>query len=386
VTLAVLIGGLLLPAASSAGTDPIRISVPEPTGRFAVGTRTLKMVDDSRPMVPGGNGARKLMVQVTYPRASRRPSRCRPSQYISPGVQPILASALAVEREIEIDTGICRGGRVASGRHPVLIFSHAFTADRFVYATLVDDLASRGYVVVAPDHLPDAFAVEYPNGRVVEGDYGRPLDPVTIGEQELAGLVELRAADVSFVLSRTLALGSGDKGFLSGHVDRRRVGVLGHSLGGATATRVAMLDRRFDAAVNIDGSLFGDWVADTGDRTPFLLLAAEGGIGSVFGEQSLCPYMEGLRGPRFAFELGDALHFSFSDFQALAPELAAADPAWVYAGLYQAVVGTIDPRRSIAAQRRTLARFLARYVKGQKGHVRAVGGFRQLPIAGCDGG
>lgn len=355
--------------------------MPEPSGRFAVGTRAIEMIDASRRDTPGSPGARRLMVQVTYPRADRGP--CPPSRYISRGVEPILAAAVAVDRPIEIATGICRGGRVARGRHPVLVFSHAFTADRFVYASLVNDLASRGYMVLAPDHPPDAFAVEYPGGEVAAGEYGRPLAPAPITTAEIAALNQLRAVDARLVLSRALRLGRGD-GFLGGHLDGSRVGVLGHSLGGSTAARAAQVDRRFDAAADLDGSLFGGWTSRTGDETPFLLLAAAGGVGAGFSEQPLCDYMAGLGGPRFALGLRNALHFSYSDFQALAPAIAAADPGWPFAGLYQTVVGTIDPDRSISAQRRALARFFARYVEGRDvPRPGPFGPFTRIPVRGA---
>jgi dienelactone hydrolase len=377
---------LALPSSSFAGggEEPLRIAVPAPGGRFEVGTRALEMVDRSRHHTPGSPGARRLMVQVTYPRSGH--GRCTPSRYIPRGVMPILAAAVALDRPTEIATGACRGGPVARGTHPVLVFSHAFTADRFVYASLVNDLASRGYVVVAPDHPPDAFAVQYPGGEVVAGEYGAPLTPADITVEEIAELNELRADDVRFVLSRIIRLGRAGDGFLGGHVDRRRIGALGHSLGGSTSARAGQVDRRFDAVVDLDGSLFGDWTSETGDRTPFLLLAAEGGVGESFSEQPICAYMAELGGPRLALDLADALHFSYSDFQTLAPAIAAADPSWPFAGLYQAVVGTIDPETSITAQRRALARFFARHVKGADApRLSAFGPFSRIPLRGCSG-
>jgi dienelactone hydrolase len=375
---------LLLLGSAGAQAQTIEVGLPSPTGRFEVGTREIEFVDRSRRDSPGIAGARRLMVQVTYPRAANASSPCEPSVYISPLVQPILMQAVGITRPIELATRICRSGRVA-GKRPVLLFSHAFTADRFVYGALVNDLASRGYVVIAVDHPPDAFAVEYPGGELVEGQYGRPLAPAQVTAQDLGELTELRAADVRFVLDRALKRAKRGGGFLAGHLDRRRVGALGHSLGGSTAARAAQLDPRIDAAVDIDGSLFGDWTAKTGSETPFMLLAAEGGIGANFTIQPLCSYMVGLRGPRYAFVLRHAAHFSYSDFQTLAPQIAAQDPLWQFALLYQAVVGTIDPEASIYAQRQILAEFFARHVKGTDGATppAPVNGYSELPIGGC---
>ena len=365
----------------------LEVGVSEPTGRFEVGTRELELVDRSRIDTPGSPGDRRLMVQATYPRDGGRSRECEPSRYISPLVQPILMRAIALDRAIDVTSGICRGGRIARGKRPLLIFSHAYTADRFVYGALINDLASRGYVVLAIDHPPDAFAIEYPGGRLVEGEHGRPLAAAEITAQELGALTELRAADARFVLSKAVTLDRRESGFLAGHLDRRRVGVLGHSLGGSTAARAAQLDPRFDAAVDIDGSLFGDWTSTLGSTTPFMLLAAEGAIGSNFTMQPLCSYMVRLGGPKFAFVLAHAQHFSFSDFQSLAPQIAQADPLWAFALLFQAAVGTIDPETSIRAQRTALAVFFDRYVKAKPGapEPAADGAFAELPIAGCSG-
>jgi dienelactone hydrolase len=385
--LVALVAALLASLAQGAfaQTAGIEVELPAPTGRHDVGTLELELVDRSRRNSPGSPGARRLMVQATYPLAARGRRSCKPSRYISPLVQPILMQAVQVDRDIDVRTHVCKGGKVATGAHPLLIFSHAYTADRFVYGSLVNDLASRGYVVLAPDHPPDAFAIEYPGGRLVEGAYGRPLAPVDVTTEEIAALNELRAEDVRFVLTKALALSARRSSPFHRRLDGRRVGALGHSLGGSTAARAARLDRRLDAAADLDGSLFGDWTARTGSRTPFMLLAAEGGVGASFTQQPLCAYMAGLRGPRFAFQLNDALHFSYSDFQSLPPRIAAAYPEWIFAGLYQLVVGEIDPEISIRAQRRVLAAFFDRYVKRKRHAPKPVarGPFSTLPIAGC---
>lgn len=375
----------VLSAQEAAAQAPVQLNLPGPSGRFEVGTRALELVDRKRVDTPGSPGHRRLMVQVTYARAGGAP--CEPAPYMPASVQEVLLKALSIYRSGFVATGVCRGGRIARGKRPVLLFSHAFTANRFVYGTLVNDLASRGYVVFAVDHPPDAFAIEYPGGHLYRGKYGPPLSQVTTTADELAELIELRAEDVRFVLRKVLRRSARRSGFLAGRLDPKRVGALGHSLGGATSARAAQLARRIDAAVDIDGSLFGEWTERKGVRTPFLVLAAESGIGSVIAQDRLCGYFGRLRGPRYAWVLDDAAHFSFSDFQSLAPQIAAADPLWVYALLYRAVVGTIDPGVSVKAQREALASFLGRYVKRARGAPEPTppAPFAELPVGGCSG-
>ncbi|HZT86166.1 MAG TPA: hypothetical protein VE984_12235, partial [Gaiellaceae bacterium] len=44
---------------------------------------------------------------------------------------------------------------------------------------------------------------------------------------------------------------------LAGHLDLQHVGIVGHSIGGATAVQVMAADPRFKVGVDLDGKLFG---------------------------------------------------------------------------------------------------------------------------------
>jgi len=54
-------------------------------------------------------------------------------------------------------------------------------------------------------------------------------------------------------------------------------GIIGHSLGGATAATAMLARSRFIAGINLDGSFWGD-VIQKGLDKPFLMLAHEGKI------------------------------------------------------------------------------------------------------------
>lgn len=372
--LAGLFAATLIPSGAAAGEPALQLKIPAPSGKFSVGTKSFSLVDHARKAGFGLTGPRRLMVQVSYPLNPRTKAPCRPAPYLPMPVAERLLAIINETRPAELDTAMCLGGRPARGQLPVLIFSHAYTADRAVYTSLVNDLASRGYIVAAVDHTSDAFAVQFPGGQIVDGIFGTPLASKPVSEQKLASLVNVRTGDVRFVLTRILRLGSRKQGFLHGHVDRRRVGILGHSLGGATATHAAVRDRRFRAAADIDGSLFGKWPDRARLAKPFLMMVAESGLGSAFADQSACRFYNNLTGPRTAFQLTGGQHLTFSDFQVLAPQIAAQDPGWPFAGLYRLIVGDLDPIDSVTAQRLALARFFDRHVKaiGRKGPPRKV--------------
>ncbi len=365
---AVLLTMMLPAGASAAGASdaptsvpqsPLHLKIPALTGSAQVGTRSLEVVDRSRPAGFGRSGPRRLMLQVTYPRVRRH---CRPAEYIAPGTKRILLADIGLNGSAAGDSRTCTGGAVLGRRLPLVVFSHAYTADRSVYTTLVADLASRGYIVASVDHTSDAFAVQFPSGEVVPGVFGSPLASDPISDPRLASLINVRVADVRFVTTLLLKWNAARGGWLSGRIDAQRIGVFGHSLGGATAVRAASVDPRFRASIDIDGSLFGRWPLTTRSHKPLLVFTAQDGLGSVFAEDKVCRYLRAARQPKLVWRLDGAKHLSFSDFQVLAPQIAEYEPGWQFATLYQAITGSLEPDRSVRAQRESIARFFGAYL------------------------
>src|SRR5947208_12242720 len=89
-------------------------------------------------------------------------------------------------------------------------------------------------------------------------------------------LIDIRTADNSFVLDQLneltrLAPGSP----LAGHLDLQHVGIVGHSIGGATAVQVMASEPRFKVGVDLDGKLFGT-EPDARLKRPFLWIQSDG--------------------------------------------------------------------------------------------------------------
>lgn len=128
--------------------------------------------------------------------------------------------------------------------YPLLIFSPGGGAPRFFYTTILEDLARKGYVVVAIDHPYDALVVEFPDGRSVT----RLNKTLTRDEVEL--LVKVRAQDVSFVIDELSRQ-------FSAHINTTHVVAFGHSLGGGTVAEATLNDTRIKGGINLDGRMFG---------------------------------------------------------------------------------------------------------------------------------
>jgi dienelactone hydrolase len=342
-----------VPAPRSGGT--VRLVLPEPTGPHRLGTVALHLVDRSRPdpWVPE-EAVRELMVQIWYPaRDVRRFPR-------APWVSPALAARInppgsGVELPV---THAHTGAPAEPGRRPVVLYSPGFGVERTAGTALVEELASHGYIVVTIDHTHDSPLVEFPGGRVATSAVPPPTGEPGEEDRLIAKALAARVADTRFVLDwlaqphRTLP------GGLWQSMDQRRIGMIGHSLGGATAAQTMSVDRRVRAGANLDGAMSGGVLSSGLDR-PFLLVGSDGHGRAT--DETWAAFWSVLRGPRLELQLRDSGHMSFTDYQVLLPQ-AGIPPADLIEGY-----GTIEGGRSVRVQRAYLLAFVDRALGGRRG-------------------
>ncbi len=184
--------------------------------------------------------------------------------------------------------------------YPLVVFSHGLGGFRNQSVFLTESLASRGFVVVAPDHSDALGGLEI---------------------EDLELIVELlaeRPQDISFLIDEVLARSAGDDTLLQGLVDEGRIGVMGHSLGGYTSIAVAganfdFEDQRVIAAVPLApySSIFAPEKIGQID-IPMMVI---GGT-----KDSTCPFdtdqeplYQALGPPKYLLEIFEAGHMVFSD-------------------------------------------------------------------------
>ncbi|MFY1596255.1 alpha/beta hydrolase family protein [Micromonospora sp. WMMD737] len=203
------------PPAQAAGPTPQVPVGTAPEKAFAVGVRQLKLNRD---------GKRPLPVTVWYPAAGK------------PGGQP--------ERSAD----------AATGKFPVVMFSHGLSARPADYETLLTRWAAAGFVVAAPT---------FPH--TARGGDGNVLDVLN------------QPADVSYVLTQVLALDGKAGDPLRGRLATDRVAAAGHSAGGVTTIGLftAGRDERLDAGVVFAGTALGVGTAFAGAAAPQLFVHGE---------------------------------------------------------------------------------------------------------------
>jgi predicted dienelactone hydrolase len=274
-----LIVGLATPSGAStqeASPVPTAITLPTPTGPYGVGRTSFEWVDTARDESFTDDPAdqRELVIWVWYP-AEPMPD-ATPAAYL-PGLWgDLVGDALALDLS-RITVHAVEDAPVAADepRYPVVLLSPGSGFIPAVYTGLAEELASHGVIVVGVNHTYNASVTVFADGRVVPGApeaQPQPTDMVAMRATAQA-MTELHAADLAFVLDRLEALDD-ETGPFQGRLDLLRIGILGHSLGGAAAAELCRVDRRCDAGVNMDGLIWGE-AAETGVPVPFLLLMSE---------------------------------------------------------------------------------------------------------------
>ena len=229
----------------------------------------MQLVDPGRADPYLSNGAhRELMVRFWYPTSSG--TLCNAADYTSPRVWSYFSQLLGVALP-QVSTNSCLDAPVTDGPHPVVVFSPGFTGTFTDYTFLLEDLASRGYLVAAVDHTYDATAVEFPDGHLEKSAFGSHLSSYTRSDaQALSFAASARLADLKFVLDQLQRLATDRGGPLAGRLDLSRIALAGHSLGGLTTILGLQNDSRVKTGVVLDG-LMPDYVSAP-IKTPLLML------------------------------------------------------------------------------------------------------------------
>lgn len=351
-----------------AATAPLQITLPAPTGPDRIGTVSLHLVQAGRPdpWVPGRT--RELMISLTYP--ARHADRYPIAPYMEAGAWDVFQHSIHLTNVLDPRTAAHEGAPVAGhpGGLPVILYSPPSGGDRTLNTVLVQDLASRGYLVVTVDHTYSDAEVEFPDGTVAQRVLPENLTP----EQSAADVVE-RDKDMRFVLDELTVLEHGTNpdaehrtlpdGLLGG-LNLNEVGMLGMSEGGATAASTMLDDQRIKAGVNMDGTLYGPVVAAGLDR-PFMLLTNADHTRD--NDPSWASFWNASTGWKRDFRLLGSVHGTFFDGVVLFPQLAGE------LGLTPTEltndVGTIDQTRALEIESTYVDAFFDQHLRHRPEHL-----------------
>jgi len=266
-----------------------QVVLPKPTGPYAVGRSLFDWKDPNRtdPYSKSIGKDRELMVWVWYP-ATPAPGS-KPAEYIpSAWASELPWRPMTIPSKVRVHA-VPNAPLAGKGKsYPVVVLSTGFGNLPSDYTSLIENLASYGYVVLGITNTYSAPVVRFPDGRVARHLRAASFPRGSRQAIEAAGnrIVKVWAADVHFSLDRLQEMNSNPKSRFYGRLDFTKVGLMGDSLGGAVAAEVCSSDPRCKAGIDINGNLFGS-VLKTGIKRPFLFLLSDWTLGPSWVQKTL---------------------------------------------------------------------------------------------------
>jgi len=286
LALVLVAGGALTCEFEARSDEPLKIATNPflpPTGAYAVGTHEYLWIDQSRPdpFEKDGKMRRHLIVRVWYPAAVV--AGAEKALYIRDAKEfaekSTYAGFTAVRTNEITDAPIAK----SKAPFPVLVYQPGGGTQRFIGTFENEELASRGYVVVAADHPGFSETVRFPDGTPFAPDqHVQPKETGDFREDVKNSWNWLNdevfatwTADASFTLDQLEQLNKTKGQLFYQRLDLSRLGMFGWSFGGATSVEMSIDDPRVKAVVDQDGQLFGS--ARTKGTTRPLMLMHHGG-------------------------------------------------------------------------------------------------------------
>jgi hypothetical protein len=378
---AMLATNLSTTPASAGPPAPIRagVSLPTPTGPYHVGETTLHLIDHSRPDPWVSNPPyRELMVSLFYPAvthagppapymldaAATHFDTVDTNSYLGLGLPTGKVDWASISTHATLNAPVDR----RAGKLPVVLYSPGLGEPRTWSTTLVEQLASAGYLVVTIDNTYESPEVQFPDGRLA---LLRDPEPTVAW---VSKLMNTRVADTSFVLDQLAGITAAG---LHGRIDLHAVGMFGHSAGGFATAATMAVDTRIKAGINLDGTMGLNPldpnidlspVAQHGLDRPFLLMGSGNPGGeSITNDPSWTSFWAHSTGWKADLTLTDSQHASFTDAEVLLPQLAGPlhlDPATV-----RDDIGTLDPKLALRTQNRYIDGFFDRFLRHRGGRL-----------------
>ncbi len=238
--------------------------LPAPSGASKIGTSVVYLKDENREEIYTdlAGDRREIMAQIWYPAAPA--ADARPMRWLTNAavIGPAIADWVNLPDFLFDHVNLINSNSYldapisSAGVYPVLLYSHGWGGFRQINQNQIEQLVSLGYVVVAVDHTFGAMVTEMPDGRVLMNKRAiLPPSSSPDSADRFARLVNVYAQDLRFTLDQLERANAGEGPFgkrFAARLDLGRVGLFGHSTGGAAVIQACGQDPRCKAVVGQD--------------------------------------------------------------------------------------------------------------------------------------
>ena len=342
-------------------------ALPNPAGPHLVGSACREIVDSSRPAhVASQESGRRVFVKCWYPADPTAADTCRRERLWehvrddagTPGVVK-----LVLRPAMKVLTNAYRDAPYAAdaGRPRVLIYNHGLISFASENSTLMEHLASYGYVVLSLQHreqlgeLKALQRIQPEDEKREQAALQRKIKSAANEERtslwkeyfRLASntnrVVSARSGDAEYAVAELKTLLAMIPG-VGRAAEPDLVAILGLSVGGAVATEYAKRNRgRINGIVNMDGGIYGGLLEEPVDASYLMLYSQENrglndlSLAAANGATITNAVISGTK------------HLNFHDIAAVYRKLK-----WLGA------LGSSDPAAVVQERNRSISDFLSR--------------------------
>jgi len=241
---------------------------------------------------------------------------------------------------------------IAAGMFPIVVFSPGYDGVYQIYTSFIEDLVSHGFVVASINHPYVSGITVFPDGRTI-GLAEVPTDPVV---QSAFFNMSLRTivGDAKFVLNTITEMNETDPIFW-GHFDLSRVGMYGHSFGGANTAVCCFEDARFRAGLTLDGVFYQQFIPGN-IIVPFLFMYAQERLAN---DSTIMYLWNHTTNDTFKMNILGSTHYAFTDVGVLLSHLLPLIPPKLLS------FGSIAPKRMVNITRTYITVFFEMSLKGE---------------------
>lgn len=274
---------------------------------------------------------------------------------------------------------------------PLVIFSHGAFGYYQSNTSTYMELASNGYVVISLDHPYHSFFTKDTSGKTITVDPTFIQDVMRVSdgkasETETIALshewMDLRLGDMNFVIdtvkeAKETAQLSETNWYVADETtgktilevlamtDTETIGLMGHSLGGASSVTMGRTRDDIDAVIDLDGTMLGEELAyENGEYVfyeeeyPIPLLSVNSELHHQECEEVEALYVNNVvianaKDSQYTYFVGSA-HMNFTDLPLFSPPLAR-----------MLGVGEVDPTECIMNMNEVVRNYFDYYLKGE---------------------
>jgi pimeloyl-ACP methyl ester carboxylesterase len=224
------------------------ITLPKPTGIYAVGTKAFELKDEKRKMFRGEE-SRRWMIQAFYPAEKHE------------GTYPYMPETLKNGKVVDVEVlahAKLNASILKESSYPLIIFVPGLGQERQKYTILCEELASQGYVILSLDQPYVSNFVRFPDNHKITLNL-KDAWKLTLGRKDrdyryryydLA--MDMIINDIKYILDHMDAL---NKNHFDSVLNIHQTILMGHSFGGNVAHHLGFKDPRIKAIVDIDSKI-----------------------------------------------------------------------------------------------------------------------------------